>query len=246
ASLAQVVTAFLVAEQLLGLDILWRRIDEAAVGEAARIELFDIAARSIRNHLSDILRSTGSEQTVSELCKLLRPGLVKVSSAAARLIRTEVRHEAQARRERFEALGAGDDLARGLVKLYELDGVFSIAALGARKHTDELALTRAYIRLGEALGLDWAQGQVAHFQPADQWERLLTSGLARDFEQLRIEFLARGRSDDPEAAVERWVERHGQRISQFRGLIQRARTTSTVSATMLAQVANQARILLAR
>ena len=50
-------------------------------------------------------------------------------------------------------------------------------------------MTRAYTRLGEALGLDWAQQQVARFVPADQWERLLTAGLARDFEQLRIDFL---------------------------------------------------------
>ena len=60
----------------------------------------------------------------------------------------------------------------------------------ARK-IDELAFTRAYTRLGEALALDWAQQQVARFVPTNQWERLLTAGLARDFEQLRIEFLAR-------------------------------------------------------
>ena len=75
--------------------------------------------------------------------------------------------------------------------------MFGIAALAARKKIDELALTRAYTRLGEALGIDWAQQQVARFVPADQWERLLTAGLARDFEQLRIDFLARIRGKDP-------------------------------------------------
>ena len=67
-----------------------------------------------------------------------------------------------------------------------------------KRELDELALTRAYTRLGEALGLDWAQQQVARFVPADQWERLLVAGLERDFEQLRIEFLARSRDDDPD------------------------------------------------
>ena len=82
---------------------------------------------------------------------------------------------------------------RGLVRLFELDGVFGIAALAARRKVDELALTSAYTKLGEALGLDWAQQQVARFVPSNQWERLLTAGLARDFEQLRIDFLARRR-----------------------------------------------------
>ena len=120
------------------------------------------------------------------------------------------------------------------------------AALAAEKKFDELALTRAYTSLGEALSLDWAQQQVARFVPGDQWERLLTAGLARDFEQLRIEFLTRRRSNDPEAAVGEWIEKQRPRIEQFRRLVTRARTEGQVSASMLAQLAAQARILLAR
>ena len=158
-----------------------------------RIELFSIAAATVRAHISDIIRAAAGETSVTKLCKLLEPGVRKISAAATKLIRAEVRNEAAARRDRLIALGASEDIVHGLVRLYELDGVFGIAALAARKKIDELALTRAYTRLGEALGLDWAQQQVARFVPADQWERLLTAGLARDFEQLRIEFLARMR-----------------------------------------------------
>ena len=39
-------------------------------------------------------------------------------------------------------------------------------------------------------------------RPADQWERLLTAGLARDFEQLRIEFLSRCRGEELDDCVE--------------------------------------------
>ena len=180
------------------------------------------------------------------MCKLLEPGVRKIAAAAAKLIRAEVRNEAAARRDRLIALGASEDIVRGLVRLYELDGVFGIAALAARKKIDELALTRAYTRLGEALGLDWAQQQVARFVPADQWERLLTAGLARDFEQLRIEFLTRTRTGDPDVAVDNWIGEQQERIEQFRKLIDRARTEGHVSAPMLAQIAAQARILLAR
>jgi len=141
---------------------------------------------------------------------------------------------------------ADEAIADALVRLFELDGVFAIAGLGAHKSLDEVALTRAYTRLGEALGLDWAQQQVARFTPADPWERLLVAGLGRDFEQLRIDFLGRGRGDDPNATVERWVERNQQRIDQFQRLVGRARSTGAVSVPMLAQIASQARILLAR
>ncbi len=246
ASLQQVVSAFLVAERLLDLDNLWTEIEEAVLPETVRIELFSIAAACIRAHLSDILRAAGGVLKISELCHLLEPGVRKIASAATKLIRSEVRNEAAARRDRLLALGASDEIVRGLVRLYELDGVFGIAALAARQQLDELSLTRAYTRLGEALGLDWAQQQVARFAPADQWERLLTAGLARDFEQLRIEFLSKCRGKDLDECVDGWVAHHGARIDQFRELVRRARGEGHVSAPMLAQIAGQARILLGR
>jgi glutamate dehydrogenase len=246
ASLQQVIAAFLVAERLLDLDKLWVEIEHDDLPETVRIELFSIAAASIASHLSDILRAGGGETAVDELCKLLEPGVRKISAAAAKLIRAEVKNEAAARRDRLVALGASDDIVRMLVRLYELDGVFGVAALSARKKLDELEATRAYTRLGEALGLDWAQQQVARFVPGDQWERLLTAGLARDFEQLRIDFLARCRGGDIDGGVEEWISEHGDRISQFRKLVARARSEGHVSASMLAQIAGQARILLHR
>jgi glutamate dehydrogenase len=170
----------------------------------------------------------------------------RISAAATKLIRAEVRNEAAARRDRLLALGASEEIVRGLVRLYELDGVFGIAALATRQKIDELALTRAYTRLGEALGLDWAQQQVARFVPSDQWERLLTAGIARDFEQLRIEFLSRCRAADPDVCVNEWIGEQQPRIEQFRQLVGRARSEAHVSAPMLAQIAGQARILLTR
>jgi glutamate dehydrogenase len=244
ASLHQVVSAFLVAERLLDLDKLWSEIEQDGLPETVRIELFSIAAASVRAHLSDIIRAAGGETTVSTLCALLEPGTRKISAAATKLIRSEVKNEAAARRDRLIALGASEDIVKGLVRLYELDGVFGIAALASRHTLDELEVTRAYTRLGEALGLDWAQQQVARFVPSDQWERLLTAGLARDFEQLRIEFLSRCRGKDVDDGVEEWVKAHGERIGQFRELVGRARSEGHVSAPMLAQIAGQARILL--
>ncbi len=246
ASLQQVISAFLVVERLLDLEKLWREMEEDSLPESVRVELFSIAAATVRAHLSDILRSSPGETRVSTLCGQLEPGVRKISAAATKLIRSEVRSEAAARRDRLVALGASEDIVRGLVRLYELDGVFGIAALAARRKVDELSLTRAYTKLGEALGLDWAQQQVARFVPADPWERLLTAGLARDFEQLRIEFLARTRGNDPDAEVDAWIAEQRARIDQFRKLVSRARAEGQVSAPMLAQIAGQARILLAR
>jgi glutamate dehydrogenase len=245
-SLGQVVTAFLAAERLLQLDTLWERIDNASVTEAVRLDLFNLAAQSIRNHIADILRAAASETNVSALVALLEPGLNTVNVAARTIIRDEVKAEAQSRQKALEAMGADTDITRGLVKLYELDGVFGIAGLAARRKLDELGLTHAYVRLGEVLGIDWAQSQLLRLSPADHWERLLVAGLARDFEQLRIDWLARTQDADPQGEVERWTQQQGARIAQFRRVVAQARSSGTATVPMLAQIASQARILLAR
>ncbi|MEA1072169.1 NAD-glutamate dehydrogenase [Sphingomonas sp. LY160] len=242
----QVVTAFLVTERLLDLPKLWERIEAAPISEKVRIDLFALAAKSVRNHLSDVIRAAAGETSVAAVADLLSPGLEKVAAKAAGLIKAEVRGEATARRSRLEALTGDPKIVDALVKLFELDGVFGIAAMGARRNIDELAITRAYTRLGEVLGIDWAQGQVARFVPTDQWERLLAANLSRDFEQLRIDFLNRARGEDPDESVERWVDRNPKRIAQFRQLIERAKLSGAASAPMLAQIASQARILLSR
>jgi glutamate dehydrogenase len=127
-----------------------------------------------------------------------------------------VRGEAAARRAQLEELGAGKDITDRLVRLYELDGIFGIAALGARKGLNELAVTRAYTRLGEVLGLDWAQQRASVMIPSDPWERLLVAGLARDFQRMRFEFISR--AERRATSVERWVDRNPRRIAQFRAL----------------------------
>ena len=244
--LPQVITAFLVLERLFDLGKLWAMIEQAKVDEPTRIQLFAIAARSARAHLGDVIRAAAGDTCVEAVASMLQPGLKKVAAKANVLIRAEVRGESAVRREELEKLGAGDEIIDTLVRLFELDGVAGIAAMGARKGLDELAVTRAYTRLGEVLGIDWAQQQVTRFVPTDQWERLLAAGLLRDFEQLRIEFINRTRADDPDKSVERWVTENPKRIAQFRQLIERAKLSGTVTAPMLAQIAGQARILLAR
>ena len=246
AALAQVVSAFLVTERLLDLKPLWARIEAADLPEQVRIKLFATAARSVRSHIADVLRAAGGETSVSTLVALLEPGLKAVASTASKLIRTEVKAESAARRQQLLGLGADSGIVDALVRLYELDGVFAIAALSSRKGLDEIALTGAYTQLGEALGLDWAQSQVVRLTPSDPWERLLVAGLARDFEQLRIDFLAGNRGGAPDDGVARWVERNGPRIEQFGRLIARAKAAGAASVPMLAQIASQARILLAR
>jgi glutamate dehydrogenase len=246
ASFGQVAAAFVAAERLFDMRSFWEQLDTVDVPEQVRLELFDQTSKALQLHIADILRNTPATAKLNEIVENLQPGLTKLDVAVGKLLRQEIANEAASRRERLVSIGAPAEIADRLVRLYELNGGVGVAALGRKLGMDEIVLTNAYTRLGEALGLDWAQTVANRFQAKDQWERLLTAGLARDFEQLRLDFLARNRATEPSEAVEQWVTAQGARIDQFRRIVDRAKHAPVTTSPMLAQIATQARVLLGR
>jgi glutamate dehydrogenase len=246
ASFGQAASAFVAAERLFDMESLWRALDTLETSEEVRLELFEQASRGLQLHIADLLRCTSPDLPPGEIVELVKPGLQKLNQAVDELLRQEARTQSASQRTRLLEIGAPQEIADRLVRLFELNGGIGIAVLGRKLDQDEIVLTHAYTKLGEALGLDWAQSAANRFEARDQWERLLTAGLAREFEQLRLDFLSRHRSSDPKATVDKWVAGHAQRINQFRRLVDRARTASVTTAPMLAQIATQARVLLGR
>jgi glutamate dehydrogenase len=245
-SWSQAAAGFVAAERLFDMKKLWHQIETLDIEEPARVELLEQAGVGLQVHIADIVRSTPPGAGPGELTEFLEPGLNKLDDALEKLLRKEARTQAELLTARLLAIGAPEAIVRQIVRLFKLNGAVGIAALGRRRATDELALTRAYTSLGEALGLDWSQSAANRFSASDVWERLMTASLARDFEQLRLDFLERKGGSDPEVAVERWIVAQRPRIEQFLRLVNRARTASLTTIPMLSHIAAQARVLLAR
>ncbi|PWG03844.1 glutamate dehydrogenase [Sphingosinicella humi] len=246
ASFGQAAAGFVATERLFGMQALWHDLDTIDAPEDVRLELFDQASKGLQLHIADLLRVTPPTMMLKEMVESMGPGLEKLNAHVDDLLRDEARSQASTQRARLIELGAPEAIVHQVVRLFELNGGIGLAALARRLGSDEIQLTNAYTKLGEALGLDWAQSQANRFEATDQWERLLTAGLARDFEQLRLEFLEKRHDGDPKAAVDKWVEAQDARIAQFRRVVDRARTAPVTTAPMLAQIATQARVLLGR
>jgi glutamate dehydrogenase len=180
------------------------------------------------------------------MVEMLRPGLTRLDRARAELLKTEAREQSDLLRERVAAKGLDNELLDAIIRIAELDGAIGTAALANELSADEVEVTRAYVTLGEALGLDWAKSAAARFTSVDAWERLLVAGLAREFGQIRLDFLARHGGKGPVAAVTAWLDAQQARAEQFRQTVARARSASAPTAAMLAQIAAQARTLLMR
>ena len=248
ASLAQVAAAFVVAEHLFAMDPVWRAIEQAAMPEQARILLLRRAASALRTQMADLLRAGVGAVQPSSLIAELASGVDELSRTAERLLGGEPRLQSGRLRIELTTAGAPARETAMVAHLADLDGAVGLARLARESRLPVPALTHAFSAIGASLGLDWVQATASQMRPADPWERLLTASLARDFQQIRLEFLRRicGRKGDPLAAVELWVESHADAVRQFRAMVARAQTAAPSTPAMLAQIAGQARNLLAR
>ncbi|WP_093454613.1 NAD-glutamate dehydrogenase domain-containing protein [Sphingomonas sp. YR710] len=245
-SLAQVASAYFAIDALFGLEAIFAAIETAAIDEQARLTMLGATAELARNHLADLLRSIAPDTDLSACVDMLRPGLARLDQARGELLRTEAKQQSDRLRARISAEGADPHLIDAIARLNELDGAIGTAALASELSVDEVSATHAYVALGEVLGLDWAKAEAGRFHSLDPWERSLVAGLAREFGQLRLDFLSRHRKIAPIDAVQRWQANNQARIAQFRQLTARARAMAVPSAAMLAQIAAQARTLLVR
>ena len=248
ATLAQVTSAFVAAEQLFGLKAIWQAIETTAMPEAARLLLFDRTAQALRTHMADLLRAGSGSVEPSRLVAALAAGVTELSEATHGLLAAEAQAQSLRMRGELAAAGAPEAVAASVADLFDSDGAIGLARLSADSGTPPLILTSAFTDLGARLGLDWAQGTAARMNPSDPWERLLVAGLARDFQQMRLDFLRRsdGAKADAPGAVTRWAEAQAPAIRQFRTMVSRAQAAVPVTPAMLAQIASQARNLLGR
>ncbi len=247
ARLEAIAKTFVAVDTLFDMRGLWTQIDDAKVSEATRIDLFERTGLALRAHMGDLLRTGGARVVPSELANELCAGIADLAKAAENIITGEARDQSDAMRRELTEKGAPKDVANRVTQLFEMDGAAGIARLAQNADAPVTSIASAFTDLGAKLGLDWAQRTAAMMEPSDVWERLLVAGLARDFQQMRLDLLRAllgGQKISPENAVESWALANGPSIKQFKNVVERAQKQSTISATALAQIASQARNLL--
>ncbi len=245
-SLAHVASAFVAAERLLGMGGVWHDLETKPMSESARLMLFDKAASAMRSQMADLIRISVQGDAPSALVEQLTSGVSLLAGGTAQLLNPEGQLQSARMVKELVDAGAPADSAKAIAHLFDIDGAIGLAHLAAQTGRAADVLTRAFSDLGAALGLDWAQLAATRMAPSDPWERLLAAGLARDFQAMRLAFLARAGEVDPVQFVADWAGANISRIRQFRALVARAQAAAPAEVAMLAQIASQARNLLGR
>jgi glutamate dehydrogenase len=242
---AEVTAAFLAAEKLFDLEAIWQAIEDAPIAEKPRILLMSRAADVVRSHMADLLRSGATTISPSVMAADLAGGVSALSAQVDDLLVTETRERSTRMATELLAAGADGEQALSIVHLFDMDGVVGLAALAHGNGADPVALTRAFTRLGEALGLDWAQGVAARLSPPIRGSACWSQGLPATSSRCACSS-SPARSPRLRSRPSSWLEATSAGVLAFRGMINRARKAAVVSPAMLAQIASQARNVLAR
>jgi glutamate dehydrogenase len=244
-SLGNVAGAFVVADRVFGISKLWQAIETGQMTESTRLRLFAEVATEMRAQMADIIRNAVPGRRVDDTLAAYAPVIKQLSDDRAKLLPQDIKMQTDAFAERLILDGAPEKIASDIVRLAQLDGAIGLAALSNAKGLNVADLTKAFTAIGDALGISWAQGTAMQMDPADPWERLLVAGLARDFQAMRLDFLRARKTKKPHDDAQGWLAKNTDRVQSFKAMIDRARIGTAPSAAMLAQIAGQARALLA-
>lgn len=248
APLSEVAAAYATVEILFDLAGLWERIETAKMPEAARLLLLDRAAGAVRGHMADVL-CLGMESLSPEAVRnLLSHHIDALAKDTATLLEAAARDYSDRLRAELTERGASGAEVEAVVHLHQLDGAVGLARLAADSGIAPRVVAATFTDLGARLGIDWAQQAAAAMMPSDPWERLLVAGLSRDLQQMRLEFLRRllrneRARENPQTALNGWIEDRGTAVEQFRAMVSRAEKSVPVSPAMLAHIASQGRTL---
>ncbi|HWJ70202.1 MAG TPA: NAD-glutamate dehydrogenase domain-containing protein [Sphingobium sp.] len=245
-TLDEIARVFAIAEHLFAVKALWADIDAASLGEQARLALYRQVANALASHISDAHRSLPANRTPGDAIALLAPAIATLGKQVDSLLEPEPARRAATLMDDLTALGVGEPLAARVVMLVKMDGAIGLALLARDLGQEEIAVARAFTRLGEVLGIDWLQGLAARLHPSDPWERLLVAGSARDLQQMRLAFLAGATSRPCGEHVAAWLSANDGAVAKFRQLIARAQAVASPTAAMVAELSGQARALLGR
>jgi glutamate dehydrogenase len=245
-TLDEIARAFVIVEQLFDLRKLWDDIDGAKLSEQARLALYRQVANAVAGHLGDTHRSLPAGMRPAGAITALSPAMTTLMKDVDSLLQPEPARRAEALMDELTALGVSRALAARVVMLVKMDGAIGLAMLARDLGQDEIQVARAFTHLGQTLGIDWLQGQAARMSPADPWERLLIAGSARDLQQMRLAFLSGAKYKEGNAFVTDWLAKHEAAVAKYRQLVARAQAAGPPTTAMVAELAGQARALLAR
>ncbi|ETN92584.1 NAD-specific glutamate dehydrogenase [Gammaproteobacteria bacterium MOLA455] len=237
ASAGDVIRAYSIAMNILGLHQLWDNIENSDLPATVQLDLLHILIRLTRRTTRWLLRNRRHNLNCSEIVGQFTAPMHLLLQQLPELHEVEWIKLWSAEKANITELGVDDLLASRLAasdSMFICLGVVD-TALYLGKPVQQVA--KLYFKLGEFLSLDWFMAQIVALNPGNRWQDLARESYVDDLEGQRRRLTANLMGDlvgdNIQLLVEGWQQQQAPLIERWRFMIKDLRHGPTPDFAMI-------------
>ncbi|MEM8821370.1 MAG: NAD-glutamate dehydrogenase domain-containing protein, partial [Pseudomonadota bacterium] len=246
ASIGEIVEAFFVAREILGIAGLKAEIDalDNQVPASVQIEMHTALSHAVTSQLSCVLHRP-TELDAGDLITMYGESFARVGEMLPELLSDYSKALLVERGQRLIDAGVPEDLAGRVAGLEFLGGALDIIDVAIQSGCDVGEVAETYFAAGARFGLDWLRIMARNLDAGDHWEQIAAGRLIGDLRaqqsQIAAAALARGEGLTGAAAVASWTEAKAEDVARADKLMAELKGGPALSVAKIAVAASQFR-----
>ncbi|MES2218541.1 MAG: NAD-glutamate dehydrogenase [Pseudomonadota bacterium] len=234
ASVAFIMRAFVIAENIYGLNELWAQIEAldyqvpTAVQQKMMLQMYYLIRRTTRWFLRNRKPEIDIQETINNFSNPVQELMKLIPSILAEPDQERMHAEV----ESFVEEGVPPEFALQMAASQALFTSLDIVE-AARKYDFRVAeMAQVYYKLGSVLELDWLRLQLTSHPMENQWDELARASYRDDLDsvqrKLSINVLKKRRNNSVDECVVGWLEENQQLIERWHNLLADIKSSTSV------------------
>ena len=225
ASPADIIRAFVISINILGVDQLWQQIENSGDSLPAKVQLdlLHILMRLVRRSSRWFLRNRRQNLHCAEVIQSMREPMGLVLKKLPDLHESEWIKLWNDEKAQFIELGVAEPMAATLAAADSMFISVGTVDMALRLQRPAELVAGLAFKLGEDLSLDWFMSQIVGLQPQNRWQDLARESYVDDLEsqrrQLTTSLLEGHESEDIEQLFENWQVQQSQLIARWKSMV---------------------------
>jgi glutamate dehydrogenase len=253
ATAPEVVRAYILSRDVLGLNGIWQQIDHldnvvpAATQNAMLIEVGRLVLRSTLW----FLRRRGERMPITDVLAFFAPGVASVGGQLETLLATEDATTSQNKRDSLVAEGVPRELANAIAHTDAMYSLLDIVEASSELKRPVTVAAAVYFTLAGKLSLNWVAAQVGKLPTDSHWQAMARASMRDDLANLQRQLTESVLQLSPDAnslegarqALTVWETHHAKALAHMYEVMDDLKTARDTDLAMLSVLLRELRVL---
>ena len=239
ASVAAIVRAYMITRTVLGLESIWKQIEELGtkINAQKQIEIMMFYVRLSRRVTRWFIRAQRRSLDITQTVKLYTDGIKELKKTMPAVFSEDNRELYKQHYQELIRSGIPANLAHELTVTRGLFAATDIIEIAYLKDIRISKVAEIYFGIEEYLDIAWIRTQIIIHPTENNWEALSREALRDDLDwqqrQLTSGLLSyEGSNKDLKAHIESWGNSHKELIDRWRDIVADLKASSVLTYTM--------------